>query len=149
MPFIHIDDAVMSHLREHGRLGDSYNDTVRSLLGLPRAPRVTASSDTSTMHGTLMPLIAAGRLAAGDIVTWYRRRRDELHTATIDGAGRMVTADGAVFLTPDTCASSIAGYPCKGWRNWRTAAGDTLQQVRDRPTAAETPGHPVATSATG
>jgi Restriction Enzyme Adenine Methylase Associated len=146
MPFIRIDDAVYAHLRNNGRFGDTYNDIVRSLLNLPRAARLTTNSDTATMHGTLMPLIAAGVLAAGDTVTWYRRRRDELHTATIDEAGRMVTADGALFLTPDTCASTIAGYPCKGWRNWRTTAGDTLQQLRDRVTA-ETPGHLINTSA--
>jgi hypothetical protein len=66
-------------------------------------------------------------------------------TATIDEAGRMVTADGAVFLTPDTCESTIAGYPCKGWRNWRTATGETLQQLREMQAAAESSARPVNT----
>jgi len=139
MPTVRIDDAVMAHLRERGRFGDSYNDIVRALLGMPPAKRATAKADAS-MPGTLKPLIAAGMLAEGDTVTWHRRRRNEVHTATIDDAGRMVTADGAVYLTPDTCASGIAGYPCKGWPNWRTAAGETLQQLRHRAAAADTAG---------
>jgi hypothetical protein len=149
MPLIRIDDAAYAQLRKNGRFGDTHNDIVRELLHLPRAGRLTTTCDAATMHGALMPLITAGTLAAGDTVTWYRRRRDELHTATIDEAGRMVTADGAVFLTPDTCASTIAGYPCKGWRTWRTTAGDTLQQLRDRPAAGKAPSHPVDTPAAG
>lgn len=136
MPVVRIDDAVMAHLRERGRFGDTYNDIVRALLGLPPAQRATDAS----MPGALMPLISAGTLAVGDTVTWHRRRRGEVHTATIDDAGRMVTADGAVYLTPDTCASAIAGYPSKGWPNWRTAAGQSLQQLRDRVAAADPPG---------
>jgi hypothetical protein len=117
---------------------DAQPDRVRS-----RALRVTAASERSTTHGALMPFIAAGRIAAGDTVTWHRRQRGELDTATIDEEGRMVTADGAVFLTPDTCESTTAGYPCKGWRNWRTAAGETLQQLRE---GKPLPSHPPARS---
>lgn len=140
MPYIRIDDEVWAHLRQHGRMGDTYNDTVRSLLGLPKAEPVTSLKEAS-MPGALMPLITAGLLTKGDTVTWHRPRRGEVFTATIDASGCLVTADGAVFHTPDTCASALVGYPCKGWRTWRTVAGDSLQQLRERAAAANPPGH--------
>jgi len=143
--FIHIDDAVMAHLREHGRLGESYTDVVRALIGLPRNPRLTASADASE-PGALMPPIM---LAEGETVTWHRRRRGEVHTATVDDAGRLVTAEGAVFLTPAACASALAGYPCKGWPKWRTTAGQTLQQLRDGAAAADPPRRQAGGTAAG
>jgi hypothetical protein len=76
-----------------------------------------------------MPLIDAGKLAAGDTLTWHRPRRGETHTVTVDPAGRLVTAGGDAYSTPDTCASAIAGHPCKGWPNWRTSTGETLQET--------------------
>jgi hypothetical protein len=150
MPLVRIDDAVMAHLREHGRFGDTYNDILRGLFGLPRTARLSAPADLS-LPGALMPLIAAGMLAVGETVVWHRSRRGEVHTATVDDAGRLVTVDGAVFLTPDTCASSIAGYPCKGWPNWRTAAGAgaSLQQLRDRVAAATATGRPSNSATSG
>ncbi|MDG4795017.1 hypothetical protein [Micromonospora sp. WMMD1082] len=147
MPLVRIDDAVMARLRGHGRFGDTYNDILRSLLGLPRAEGVSATADTS-IPGALMPLIAAGMLTVGETVTWYRSRRGEVHTATVDDAGRLVTAEGAIFFTPDTCASSIAGYPCKGWPTWRTAAGASLQQLRVRAAAATATGRSSSTTTT-
>ncbi|GLI03700.1 restriction system modified-DNA reader domain-containing protein [Phytohabitans aurantiacus] len=148
MPFVRIDDALMAHLREHGRFGDTHNDIVRRLLGMPPAERVSARAGASG-SGALMPLIAAGTLAVGDTVTWYRRNLGEVHTATVDDAGRLVTADGAVHITPGTCASSIAGYPCKGWPNWRTAAGASLQQLRDRAAEAIAADRPTSGAAAG
>jgi hypothetical protein len=56
----------------------------------------------------------------------------QTHIVTVDGAGRLVTADGAVFYTPDSCATALAGYPCKGWPYWQTATGATLQQLREQ-----------------
>jgi hypothetical protein len=145
MPHIRIDDEVWAHLRRHGRMGDTHNDTVRSLLGLPKAEPATPPKEAwmhgASMHGKLMPLIAAGMLTKGDTVTWHRLQRGETHVATVDGNGCLVTADGAVFLTPDSCATALAGYPHKGWPNWRTAAGDSLKQLRERAAAANPPGH--------
>lgn len=132
MPYIYVDPVVMAYLRERQAPGDSHNDTIREHLGLPTAPRPARTAPA--IPGALMPLIVAGLLAAGDTLTWHRRRRDETHTVMVDEAGRLVTADGGVFHTPDTCASAIVGYPCKGWPVWRTATGATLQQLRDRAT---------------
>ncbi|RSM65106.1 hypothetical protein DMB66_17675 [Actinoplanes sp. ATCC 53533] len=140
MPYIRIDDDVWAHLRRHGRRGDTHNDTIRSFLGLPKAEYVTSAKEPP-LYGKLMPLITAGLLTKGDTVTWHRPQRGETHTATVDASGCLVTADGAVFHTPDTCASSLVGFPCKGWPKWRTAAGDSLQQLRERAAAANPPGH--------
>lgn len=133
MPYILVDPVVMEYLRERAALGDSFNTTIRRQLGLPAAPPVPHGAPTaSATPGLLMLLIAAGKLSAGDTLTWHRSRRNETHTVTVDAAGRLVTADGVAFSTPDTCASAVVGYPCKGWPNWRTSTGETLQELRDQ-----------------
>lgn len=49
--------------------------------------------------GALLPLVAAGTLAAGETFTWHRPWCGQTHIVTVDGAGRLVTADGAVVLS--------------------------------------------------
>ena len=127
MPYIRVDLVVLAYLRERQVGAESHNDTLRRNLGPP--PASPSAEPAPTIPGALMPLLAAGILTAGDTLTWRRPRRGEVHTATVDEAGRLVTADGGVFLTPDTCASAIVGYPCKGWPVWRTATGATLQRL--------------------
>jgi hypothetical protein len=154
MPYIHVDRVVMEFLRERAALGDSYNTTIRKHLGLPAAPAAPQAPTTTAfaLPGALMPLIHAGKLTAGDTLTWHRPRRGETHTVTVDPAGWLVTAGGDVFSTPDTCASAIAGHPCKGWPNWRTSTGETLQELRNQiptepPSDAAAGGPPSDTTA--
>jgi hypothetical protein len=143
MPHIYVDPVVMAYLRERTALGDTHNSTIRKHLGLPAAPRLAETVATppeslpplimTARPGALLPpLIATGGLAAGETLTWHRPRCRQTHIVTVDGAGRLVTADGAVFYTPDSCATALAGYPCKGWPYWRTATGATLQQLREQ-----------------
>ena len=142
MPHIYVDPVVMAHLRERTALGDTYNSTIRKHLGLPAAPNLAQTAATppeslrplimTARPGALLPLIATGRLATGETLTWHRPGCGQTHIVTVDGAGRLVTADGAVFFTPDSCATALAGYPCKGWPYWQTATGATLQQLREQ-----------------
>jgi hypothetical protein len=99
MPFIRVDETVFAHLCWSRRCFDTKNDIIRALLGLPPAPRGTSKTDPPT-PGALLPLITAGALIPGQTFTWTRRSLRETHTATVDEAGRMVTADGASFHTP-------------------------------------------------
>jgi hypothetical protein len=118
------------------------NACMRKHLGLPSAPRLAETAATppeslpplimTARPGALLPLVATGRLAAGETLTWHRPRCRQTHIVTVDGAGRLITADGAVFYTPDSCATALAGYPCKGWPYWQTATGATLQQLREQ-----------------
>ncbi len=143
MPHIYVDPVVMAYLHERTALGDTYNSTIRKHLGLPAAPQVAQTPAappeslpliTTVRPGALWPLIASGRLAVRQTLYWHRPQRGETHIVTVDGAGRLVTADGAVFNTPGMCATALAGYPSKGWRDWRTATGVTLQQLREQET---------------
>jgi hypothetical protein len=54
-----------------------------------------------------------------------------------------VTADGTAHLTPDLAATAIARYPCHGWSVWRTEAGTTLAELRQRLERATSPEHPT------
>lgn len=142
MPHVYVDPVVMAYLRERTALGDSYNSTIRKHLGLPAAPNLVQSAAAppgslpplimTARPGALLPLVASGRLTAGETLVWHRPRLDQTHIVTVDAAGRLVTADGVVFYTPDRCATALAGHPCKGWPYWQTTTGATLQQLRDQ-----------------
>lgn len=126
---IRISGDVLAVLRQHKTAGDSMNDVVRNLLGLPR---LTPGVGPTTPYGAIGPLLRAGLLRERQVLVWHRRRLGESHTATIDTHGRLITEDGSAWPTPNMAASAIAGYPCKGWSVWRTADGSTLADLRDR-----------------
>ncbi|MFC5007206.1 hypothetical protein ACFPIJ_56545 [Dactylosporangium cerinum] len=108
---ISIDTEMHAYPQSRRKVGDTFNDAVRALLGLPPAqPGAVAGS-----AGALLDLVTDGTLTVGETVTWTRPRSGEVHTATIDAADHLVAADGPSYLTPDMCASAIAGHPCKGW----------------------------------
>jgi hypothetical protein len=146
MPVIRVDDEVMVALKQRGTVGDSFNDVVRDLLGLPRQPSNPTYAGQSIV-GALGPLLRAGLLHEGQTVTWYRPRRGETHVATVDAHGRLATADGFAYQTPNAAASAVSCYPCLGWHAWRTADGATLADLRQRLDKDPPDGTTAATSA--
>jgi hypothetical protein len=117
MPIVRVDPDVDDAVRQRRQPGESINDAIRRLLGLPPSARPDPGSVPGATdwreRNRLWPLLAAGLLHAGDTVTWHRPRRRETHTATVDTAGNLVTADGTTHLSPDLAATAISGYPCK------------------------------------
>jgi hypothetical protein len=151
MPHIYVDPMVIACLHERTALGDTYNSTIRKHLGLPTAPEVAETPAMppeslplirNVRPGALWPLIASGRLAVRQTLYWHRPQRGETHVVTVDAAGRLVTADGTVFNIPGMCATALAGCPSRGWRDWRTATGETRQQLREQ--EATPPQHETA-----
>jgi hypothetical protein len=125
---IRVDDEVIAVLTSRGKFGDSFNGLVREALGLPRLESSTARL-RSEPSGRLAQLITEGLLEVGQTVTWHRRNLGETYHATVTSTGRMMMRDGQTYASPDACASAIAGYPCKGWRGWKTQDGTSLQQL--------------------
>lgn len=134
MPTIRVDDDVYAVINRGIADGISANTALRAALGLPTeaAPQPVSPTPPAGRAGKLRPLIDAGLLRPGQEVTWRRRLREETHTATVSSSGCMVTADGHETISPDAAATAVAGYPCTGWKRWRTSDGTTLDQLRSR-----------------
>jgi hypothetical protein len=138
MQSIRVDDEVIAALSERGKFGDTFNDVVRDVLGLPRQLSEPSSLRDHHLSGLLAPILAAGLLEAGQTLTWHRRNVRETHLVTVDAHGRLQAQDGRVYRSPDQCASALAGYPCKGWHSWRDAHGTRLVALRDQALKAST-----------
>lgn len=130
MPNILVDPDVVAALRERGKFGDTYNDVIRDVLGLPRLD-VRVGGSRVGKAGSLVDIVAAGLLRPGQIVTWRRPALDKTHTATVTANGLLMTRDGETYTSPDACATAVAGYPSKGWPHWRTEDGTSLQELRN------------------
>jgi len=130
MPKILIDLEVEAALRERGKFGETYNDVLRQALGLPRLTVRVGGSGLGRRR-SLVDIVAAGLLQPGQIVTWHRASLKQTHAATVTANGLLRTVDGETYATPDSCATALAGYPTKGWKNWRTEDGVSLQELRD------------------
>ncbi|WP_030442456.1 hypothetical protein [Actinoplanes subtropicus] len=154
MPTIHIDDDVYALLIRGIPYGITVNAALRAILRLPEsaqppqpadpAPRFSAARPTPsglqrTDHGKLARLLDAGLLHDGQVVTWHRRDLGHTHTATVTAEGHLLTGDGTLHLSPGNCATALAGYPCRGWKQWRTSDGTSLSQLRDKLSADLTP----------
>ncbi|MET7403431.1 hypothetical protein ABZS66_59160, partial [Dactylosporangium sp. NPDC005572] len=116
MKMIGIDEHVYAALRSRRVTGETLNAVLRHLLEIPG----TATEDSETPRGQLLLLVRAGLLHTGQQLTWERRNLRQRHTATVDETGWLVLADGRRQATPNMAATVIAGYPCLGWRAWRT-----------------------------
>ncbi|MEV6932418.1 hypothetical protein AB0M46_49095 [Dactylosporangium sp. NPDC051485] len=132
---IDIDEQVYASLRELGRTGDTFNDVLRGVLGLPPEAPVPPRDERRRRRPwkpALRPLLAAGLLQPGQRLTWDRPRLGEQHTVTVDTAGNLVTEHGRVCPTPDSATRAITGYPAAGWPAFHTGDGVSLQQLRER-----------------
>jgi hypothetical protein len=125
-----VDLEVVAALHERGKFGETYNDVIREALGLRRLDARVGGSWVVRPR-SLGDIVAVGLLRPDQIVTWHRSRLERTYTATVTADGRLRTGDGETYATPDTCATAVAGYPAKGWPNWRTEDGISLQELRD------------------
>lgn len=140
-PNIYVDPVVLALLRERTALGDSYNSTIRKHLGLPGAPdraEVAAMPPGSlppllmtARPGALLPLIAAGKLVAGQALTWHRPRR------------------GQMYLVPSTVLAG-SSPPTASCSTRRTAARPRWPDIRARagPTGKPQPARACSNCAT-
>lgn len=155
MPTVRIDDDVYAVLIRGISYGITINAALRAILRLPEPPqpanpaphnvalRPGLTGPRRTDHGKLARLVDAGLLHDGQVVTWHRRDLGHTYTATVTAEGHLLTGDGTLHLSPDSCATALAGYPCRGWNAWRTSHGTLLSQLRDKLSADPTPA-PVA-----
>ncbi len=78
---------------------------------------------------SLLPLVEAGILQEGEVLTMRRRGASEVK-AQVGPLGD-VYLEGKRFKTPSGAAKSVVRRPINGWRAWRNSAGLTLSHLRD------------------
>lgn len=121
---IRVDDEVFAKLQSMAEpLVDTPNSTLRRLLGL----------DTPASGGgnnALSPLLADGRLIAGQRLVWRRRNLNQVHHVTVMPDGGLRLEDGSVHSTPSAAATTLAGNPQNGWKAFATEAGTPLGDLR-------------------
>jgi hypothetical protein len=120
-------DALAARVTNAWR--ETPNDVLRRLLDLPQAPG--ADRDGNDLPGQLGPLIRGGVLKPGQMLTWYRVKRRQIHTATVTALGCLLLEDGSVHLGPDRAATHLCGYPAKGWTAFKTGTGETLAELAE------------------
>ncbi|WP_194894133.1 hypothetical protein [Catenulispora pinisilvae] len=128
MPNIDIDTEVFDTLAARARpWRDTPNDVLRSLLDLTPVPK----NDTADvpLPGQLGPLLRAGHLQPGDRLIWHRRNHATVHVVTVTASGCLALEDGSVQAGPNRAATRLAGYPTKGWTNFKTADGTSLAEL--------------------
>ena len=78
---------------------------------------------------SLLPLVEAGLLQEGEVLTMRRRGASEVK-AQVGPLGD-VYLEGKRFKTPSGAAKSVVRRPINGWSAWRNSAGSTLSHLRD------------------
>ena len=85
---------------------------------------------------TISDLISKGLIKAGDTLVWKRRSLGEVHTATVQTNGTLVTEDGATHRTPSGAAKHFSKKPVDGWNTWKigqtkTSIGSLRTKIQD------------------
>jgi hypothetical protein len=132
---IRVDDEVFAKLQDLAEpFVDTPNSALRKLLGLETAAaesgahaagRISARDQT-----TLAPLLADGRLHAGQRLVWRRRNLRREHHAEVLPTGGLRLEDGSVHSTPSGAATALAGNQKNGWTAWATDTGTLLDDLR-------------------
>lgn len=126
MRSIRVDDEVYALLEKQAIGFDDPNGVLRRLFGLDSGKGAQGGVEKD---GKLLPLIEAGRLKAGDTISWHRPRKAETHHATVTERGCIRLADGSVFTDPSPAAAALVGHQTNGWKAWE-ADGVKLNDLK-------------------
>lgn len=99
---------------------------------LKQAEKTRAATNKGV--AAVRPLLDAGMLRAGERLTM--RSEGKEHSAVILGDGSF-SIDGHVEGSPTEAATYAAQAPRSGWRIWKNAAGETLEELRWRLRASD------------
>ena len=124
-----VDDLVTKLVgRSEGEVGRQ--------AGSDQPLKQTERTRAATNKGVaaVRPLLDAGMLQAGERLTM--RSEGQEHSAVILGDGTF-DIDGHVEGSPTEAATYAAQAPRSGWRIWKNAAGETLEELRWRLRASD------------
>ena len=138
--WIEIDDDLAEQLESHMLLNESRDDVIRRLLlqgiraSLGRNDNVVPVSGHRTRvvrSGSVVDLLRAGLVAAGDEVEYRQVRQGVTHTATIEPDGQLRTSRGSE-RSPSAALQALVGFSINGWKSWtHRPTGKSLSALRD------------------
>jgi hypothetical protein len=121
MPTIRVSDEVFHELQRRAKpLVDSPDSVLRKVLGL-------AGGKAADRTGLLLPLLRSGTLSVDDELVWRRKRRGQVHIATVTADGCIRLADGRTAPSLSrACAMLNDDKSHDGWKECRRASDDVL-----------------------
>ncbi|WP_149825247.1 hypothetical protein [Streptomyces tailanensis] len=134
MRTIEIDDEVFACLQRLSEpLVDTPNDVLRRVLLKNGAGHSSTGQASGTRRtGSLLPLIEAGLVAAGDKVRHHQSRLKRTHEATITADGWLELPDGQAFPQPSPALRAQTGNEINGWGQYtHVPSGRRLQELRE------------------
>jgi hypothetical protein len=126
---IEVDDEVYTALQREAVAFEETtpNDVLRRML-LAGTPRPSVGKP-----GDLMPLLAAGRLEAGDKLVHHQPRKRRTFTAEVTPDGYIQLHDGRRFAAPSPALKACVGSEINGWGQWQVErTGQPLQELRGK-----------------
>ena len=78
---------------------------------------------------SLLPLLKAGLIQDGEVLTMRRRGASEVQ-ALVGPTGNLCL-EGKSFKTPSGAAKYVVNRPINGWSAWNNSAGFKLSHLRD------------------
>jgi len=140
MPVVTVDDEVYHAIEAAAPGGESLNQSLRRVLGLP--PTVEASGGPRLV-GELAGLIRAGMIAPGDrlLATAPVPDPDADPVATVTDDARLRAADGTIHPGPRQLLCELRGgtFAPYGWHCLTTTDGTRLETLRQRLHTADHP----------
>ncbi|HXH49681.1 MAG TPA: hypothetical protein VNM47_10065 [Terriglobia bacterium] len=110
MQQIEIDFDVFRELTNRRKTEDvTYNDVIRGLLGLRKAPK-------PTVNGGKPWVVSSTSFPVGSQLTVSYKGKD--YSGTVKD-GKLELEDGRRFSTPSAAAVHITGRNVNGWRFWK------------------------------
>jgi hypothetical protein len=140
MPSVNVDDEVYRAIEAAARDGESVNQSLRRLLGLPPATG-TGTGTGPQAAGELAALIAAGLIALGEPVYATDPVPVPDPVATVAEYGRLRAADGTIYPGPRQLSGALRGatFASYGWQGLTAADGTRLETLRQRLLAETAP----------
>ncbi|CAL8979513.1 hypothetical protein CELL_03208 [Cellulomonas sp. T2.31MG-18] len=126
---IEVDAEVYAELERHVKGFEQPNDVLRRLL-LGGRTVIPAPRPTPVAAGKLLPLLEAGLVREGDVITHERPRKGDRFEATVVESG-WILSNGTLYRTPSPALSHLVGSQIDGWANWmHQRSGKTLRELR-------------------
>lgn len=125
---IEIDDDVYAELERHVKGFEQPNQVLRRLLRMDAGPAMGA--EPKPIRGKLWPLIQAGLIEDGDVLSHERPRKGERFEAMVTAHG-WVLVNGDLFQSPSPALGKLVGTQIDGWKSWtHQRSGKTLRRLR-------------------
>lgn len=131
MHSIKIDNEVYQYLEQRVEGFEQPNAVLRRLLLPTVAPVEVPQPKPTAVPGRLLPLIEAGLISPGDLLSHHQVRKGREFGGVVDGRG-WITTKVKSYREPSPALRGLVETQIDGWANWtHVRSGKTLRELRD------------------